>query len=373
MKTLGTELSTTLVIIISLLALSYLFPHCLSENCSLSYQLLDNPNGSTNYRLNVQVPRSLYEYYLGRSHITNTKNGFAQYVTPHALKPIADSLFRIYVDDEDFANGVLMIMHQIPYEETASSKYPAETIVENKGDCDLFSYSAASIMKAGGLDVVLLYYEHEEHMNIGVSLSHTPRDSRRETFYVTANSVRYYMAECTGGNWQSGWRVGECPDELEHATVQVISLEDCDQSTPGQVSAGYKALAASTLALAASATYAIQGNTITLSGQLSPNLQSENIAIYIRINNTPWMVLGTAATDSNGHFDYVWEMSYEGICYVRASWSGNGDYGASDSQTRTITILSTPFVALLTVMIVLVCVGALTYFMSRKTQGEVNL
>ena len=127
------------LIVIVLLTICYLLPSGFSENYSQSYQLLDKPDGSTYYRLNVTVQQSLYEYYTEKTHSLISNNDFAKFVTPYALKPIADCLFEIYTDDEDFVNGVLMIVHQIPYEETPA-KYPVETIVENKGDCDLFSY-----------------------------------------------------------------------------------------------------------------------------------------------------------------------------------------------------------------------------------------
>jgi hypothetical protein len=173
--------------------------------------------------LNVAVSESLLEYYLEKSHILISTDDFAKFVTPYALKPIADCLRGIYSDDEDFANGVSMIVHQIPYEESKPSKYPVETIAANKGDCDLFSYIAASIMKAGGLNVVLFYYESEEHMNVGVSLSHEPHYARGAIDYVLHDGTRYYMAECTGGNWQEGWRVGECPDDLKNATLKTVN------------------------------------------------------------------------------------------------------------------------------------------------------
>ncbi|MDH5788914.1 MAG: hypothetical protein OEZ40_11550, partial [Candidatus Bathyarchaeota archaeon] len=146
-----------------LLVISYLLPEVWAQSYSHSYQLLNQPNGSTYYRLNVTVQQSLYEYYNEKSHVLNSNNDFAKFVTPYAVAPIADSLWRIYTDDEDFVNGVLMIVHQIPYEATTPAKYPVETLVENKGDCDLFSYIVASIIKAGGLDAVLLYYDSQAH------------------------------------------------------------------------------------------------------------------------------------------------------------------------------------------------------------------
>jgi len=364
--------SRALLLVTALFILSYILPYGFSENYSQSYQLLDEPNRSIFYRLNVTVQQSLYDYYTEKSHKLDSNKDFAKFVTPYALKPIAESLWEIYTDDEDFVNGVLTIMHQIPYEVTLPAKYPVEAIVENEGDCDIFSYVAASILKAGKLDVVLLYYEDKTHMNIGVSLSHVPYNARSTVHYVTYNNIKYYVAECTGGNWKDGWRVGECPDDLKETSVEVITLENCEQWAPGQVSASYKTLQVSTLSLTISPTYLIQGGTVTLSGQLSPTLQNKTIIIYIKLNNSPWMLLCTVSTDSNGQFSYVWNADTASMSFIRASWSGNEDYAGADSPIQTVTILSTFFVLLLVTTLILVCVGVFVFFISRHSQQEIQ-
>lgn len=366
------KLSKTLIIVTILLTFSYLFPCCLAENYTISYQILNKPNGSTYYRLNVTIQQSLYEYYLGKSHKISSNSDFVKFVTPYALKPIADNLWKIYSGDEDFANGVLMIVHQIPYEVTEPAKYPIETMVENKGDCDLFSFIAASIMKAGGLDVLLLYYKDEAHMNVGVSLSHTPRDVRGQVYYITYNNIKYYIAECTG-YFQDGWRVGECPDSLKHATPEVITLENCEQWSPGQVSASYKTLSASTISLTISPTYVINQGTVTLNGEISPALQNKTVTIYISVNNSPWKVLGTTTTDSNGQFNYIWNVETSaGVCLIRASWSGDYDYAGADSPIQTVTVLSTFFVLLLAATMILVCMGTIVFLVSRQSQPKIQ-
>ncbi|NWF97301.1 MAG: Ig-like domain repeat protein, partial [Candidatus Thorarchaeota archaeon] len=349
-------------------------PICVSSKSYVSsYQLLDKPDGSKYYRLNVTVQQSLYEYYAEKSHTLYSENDFAKFVTPHALKPIADSLWKVYSDDEDFVNGALMIVHQIPYKEITPAKYPVETIIENIGDCDLFSYIAASIIKAGGLDVLLLYYESEAHMNIAVRLSHVPHDVRGQACFVMYNDAYYYMAECTNvGEWQASWRVGECPTDLKYASAQKITLENCEQWAPGQVSASYEALKSSAISLDVSSAYLIQESTLTISGQLSPSLQNENVTIYAKINNLPWMVLVTVVTDSDGRFTYVWTVNSSGICSIRASWYGNDNYAGADSPTRTITILSLFFVLLLAAVIALVCVGIGVLLWSRQSQREIQ-
>ena len=365
-----TKFEAALVMLTVFITLSLSFQTVFSANYAVVYELLDHPGGSIHYSLNVAASESLLEYYIEKNHALISNNDFAQFVTPSALKPIADCLWRIYSDDEDFANGVLMVVHQIPYEETRPPKYPVETIVANKGDCDLFSYIAASVMKAGGLDVVLFYYESEEHMNVGVSLSRNPNFSRGTVDYALHNGTRYYMAECTGGNWQDGWRVGECPDELKGVTLQVITLENCEQYAPGQVSTSSKSLAVSTVSLDISSAYLTQGASVRLSGQLSPPLQNKTITIYIKANGLPWSELSRVATDSNGWFKYVLIADVSGICYLRASWSGDDGYASADSPTRTVTVLPRFLIALLSLTVILMGVGTVAFLTSRRRRSE---
>ncbi|MEM3769884.1 MAG: Ig-like domain-containing protein [Candidatus Bathyarchaeia archaeon] len=347
-----------------------MFPLCFSENYTRAYNLLDSPDGAKQYKLNVVITQSLYEYYVEQNHKQVSEADFPKFVIPYALEPIAEKLWEIYQGNyENFANGVLMIVHQIPYEVAVPAKYPVETIVENKGDCDLLSYVAASIMKAGGLDVALLYYEDKTHMNVGVSLPNSPSYVRAQAYYVEYNSVRYYIAECTGGNWRTGWRVGECPSDLIGENPMVVALENCEQWS-GQVAASYTTLASSTVSLAISSTFIMQGSTITLSGQLMPNSSSEKIIIYIKMGNSAWTIANITTTDSNGQFVCTISFNEAGACYVRASWSGNSDYGGADSSIITVTVLPIYFIALLIIVIVLVCVGIIIFIMSRQRYQE---
>ncbi|MEM3730196.1 MAG: hypothetical protein QW667_04725 [Candidatus Bathyarchaeia archaeon] len=347
-----------------------MLPCGFSDSYIRKYMLLDFSSNSR-YQLNVAVQHSLYEYYLEKSHKLSSELDFAKFVTPYSLAPIADCLRKIFPDDEDFANGVLMLVHQIPYEATAEAKYPIETIVENTGDCDLFSFVAASIMKAGGLDVVLLDYESQAHMNVGVSLSHMPYHTREQASYVKYNDTYYFIAECTGGAWESSWRVGECPENLKNAEVKIITLENCETWAPGRVSASYKTLMSSSITLEISSTFLIEGNTLTICGELSPALQGETISIYIKVNNLPWALLGTALTDSTGKFTYIWNSNVAGVCLIRASWSGNEDYVGADSKIQTITILSTFFIFFIVVTAILIFIGVIIFITSSrpKVQG----
>ena len=360
------QLAGAIVVLTVFVMLFCLFPEGSSANYAVTYQLLDRVGGSTHYRLNVAVSDSLYQYYVDKDHKIITENDFPKFVTPYTFKPVSDCLRQLYDDDEAFVNGVLMIVHQITYETTRPPKYPVETIAAGDGDCDLFSYVAASMIKAGGLDAVLFYYKSESHMNVGVNLSQDPVEARSGVEYVMHNSKKFYVAECTGEDWQNGWRAGECPDNLKQASLQVITLEGSESSAPGQVSASYNTLHPSILSFDSSTSYLIQGGTVTFSGQLSPGMPSVNVTIYIKINGLPWSELVTTQTDSSGQFGYVWNAATAGICSVRASWSGDESYASADSPVHTITVLSLFFVSLLSVTIVLVCIGVSIFLLSRR-------
>ncbi|MGB9676155.1 MAG: hypothetical protein ACPL0C_03080 [Candidatus Bathyarchaeales archaeon] len=357
----------TIITLTALILICYLTPYSLSQTVR-TYQISSYPNSPTRYLLTVTVQQSLYEYYKSKSHQLTSISDFPKFVTPYPVTPIAERLLEIYDDDEDFANGVLMIVHQIPYSESGA-KYPVETIVENIGDCDVFSYMAASIMMAGGLDVVLLYYESQSHMNVGVSLSHVPHDARGTVYYVSFNGKRYYIAECTGGYVFDGWRVGECPSDLVSAlnTVQVITLENCDKTMFGQVSASYKQLTSSTISLEVSSPFLIEGGTATISGKLLPTLSNRTVTIYLKAGGLQWLVLGTTTTNSNGEFSYVWTANMTGVCFVRASWFGDNDYAGADSPTIAITVISLFFFVLLAFTITLTIIGCAIFLISRRT------
>jgi len=343
-----------------------LFPYSFGADFTPSYWLLDHPDGSDRYELNVSVSSSLYEYFVGKDHNLRSTLDLGKFVTPYALEPVADSLWTIYQDDEDFANGVLMIVHQIPYVASAPQEYPVETLVENVGDCDLFSFVAASVMVAGGLDVVLLYYESEVHMNIGVSLSHAPRDARSTVRYFEYNNERYYVAETTGGNWENGWRVGEYPDSLVGASAQVITLEDAEQVSPGQVSASFSALATSSITLSVSSSLLIEGSSVTLSGAVSSASVNSVVTIYVRSDNSSWTVLGTVSSSSNGQYSYEWKPRSAGTYFFRASWSGDTGHAGADSNVSSARVISSNWVWLGATMLLLAVVAVVVFAVSRR-------
>jgi hypothetical protein len=328
-----------LTISISLILIIFLSNTCLAQTNQHTFKLLNRPDGSKAYQLTIAITETLYEYFQSINHQIYSNNDLAKFVTPSPLEPVANDLWTIYNNPEDFANGVLMITHQIPYQESTSQKYPIETITENEGDCDLFSFIAASIMKAGGLDVTLLLFEEQEHMTIGVHLPETPKDARTAASYFTHNEKRYFIAECTG-NLENGWRVGECPDLIQGATAQIITLDEINEITPpDKVSSSYSSPQYSSLHLSVSTEFAIAQSNIQIIGFLSPSLEGENITIYFSSYGSALTKLTTVETNSNGSFSHTWNSPPGGIYSIRANWSGDANYIGSDSSTSPIIII----------------------------------
>jgi len=373
MRGMKAKLAATAAVILAVSMLFYMLSPCAAADGAVSYQLVNQDDGTFSHTLNVIVPQSLTDYYKELSHRSAGAADFPKFVTPYALKPIADCLRQIYPDDEDFTNGVLVLVHQIPFQGIVPAYYPVETMLTNQGDCDLLSFIAASVLKVGGLDVVLFLYTNEEHMNIGVHLADKPKDARLAVCSLENNGVTYYVAECTSSDWKEGWKVGECPDDLKNAPANIITLENCEQIAPGQVSASFKKLDSTVLKLEVSPTITTEGSSITLRGQITPAVPNENVTVYWSADGSPWTVLTKMVTGSDGQFVYSWKPEATGLLAsldVRASWTGNQQYAGTTSQSKNAMIMSFLILAVLIGSIVAIVASTVAVVTRRKNRKE---
>ena len=327
------------ILIIIPLIILFLSNPILAQTSTYSYQLLDPSSRNRMHEITISITQPLYEYYQTQSHQIYSNSELGKYVTPAPLIPVSEDLWSIYDNQEDFANAVLMITHQIPYQEILPQKYPIETLSENLGDCDLFCYIAASIMKAGGLDVCLLLFEEQEHMTVGVYLTQSPTSSRTTIGYFNYEEKPYYIAETTG-DFENGWQVGECPEILQGATAQIIPLNDLQELPSSyQVYSSLSTPQDSSLFLSVSTDLAIAKNNIQITGILNPSLEGENITLYSSSYSSTVFEIATIETNSEGHFSYIWNSPPGGIISVRANWAGDSNYVAADSNISQIIII----------------------------------
>ncbi len=358
---------TCIVILVLACALFSVVP-LTSADSTLAYKLVNLSDGTFSHTLNVVVPQSLVNYYESQNHRAVTDADFPKFFTPYAVQPIAHALRQIYPSDEDFTNGVLTLVHQIPYAEIGPEFYPAETLVNNEGDCDLFSFLAASVLEAGGLEVVLLHYVSQEHMNIGVHLDSPPENARFDVYSVSSSGVLFYVAECTSTNWQEGWRVGECPEDLQNVKAQIIPLDRTEVS-PGQVSASFQQLSPTTLDINAPL-FTLTGSTLTVTGQISPALANQNVTLYETTDGSHWTIISTTMTAADGKFTYSWASQNMGKLDIRASWTGNDQYAGATSPSKIALVLPIYLVALIGAAFIAVVACIIALVVSRRRRAR---
>jgi hypothetical protein len=341
MRTLQGKALSILIIAVVVLSTSPIDNAQEAPTChTASFLLLNQPDGDKTYELNITIPQQLYTYYRYQNHATFSPADLSRFVTPNTLKPIADQLWQIYNNTEDFTNGVLMLVHQIDYQESIPGKYPIETLVNGVGDCDLFVFIAASILEAGGVDTVLLYYKEKLHMEIGVALDTEPVRARVETFSVTYKGVSYYIGECTGDKWRTGWRLGETPTAYQNVSAQVIALEKIEQTFPAQVLVTLRELDPSEISLQVTPSLMLEGNNkVLLSGYIQPEAANENVTLHAKVNDGSWFTIGFAETQTNGRFSYNYTTNGGGSVEFQASWVGNRQYNGAKSAEASLLIL----------------------------------
>jgi hypothetical protein len=330
------------VLLICILLLVLITPHSFSVNYDQTYSF-QVQFGLLSQELYVSVPPSLYDYYHSKTHSLTDDNGYATLVTPDAFTFIAENIQNLTRDkprsDEEFANAALMLVHQIPYA-VSEVKYPVETLVENSGKCDTLSLLAASIMKAGGLDVVLLYFKGVHHINVGVYLPYEPHGTwwwLSPTGYES-NGKKYWIAECTPA---TDWKVGDVPPLLANEQPYIISLENSETSSPSYVSSKLGSpLNSSSISInISSGTSDISDNerTLIISGSISPGYPNESVAVYFSQDGISYNACRTE-TDYWGNYFFSCNFTSTGTYYVRTSWSGNSDCAGADSEILTVFI-----------------------------------
>jgi hypothetical protein len=301
------------------------------------------------HKLYVSIPPSLYDYYSAQSHIMRSDGDYSKFVTPSVFKSIAENIQNatrnLTHSDEQFANAVLMLVRQVSYVKS-DVKYPIEAMVENSGDCDVLSLLAASIMKAGGLDVVLFLYNgmSPSHMNVGVYLPYAPayRTWWMKSASYEYNNKTYWMAECTS---RGEWKVGDQPDLLASAKPQIIPLENCEKTSPASISSSIdSSLTPSSISITlaeenSSATE--KQRALTISGSISPPCSGQSVVMYVNQAGYPYNIYNTV-TDQLGNYSFTWNFNSTGTYYFRTSLGESSNYACSDSDKLTVYIGSYP-------------------------------
>ncbi len=103
-------------------------------------------------------------------------------------------------------NWVIALIQSIPYASEPSEypRYPVETLVDQRGDCEDMAILTAALVRQMGFGVVLLAYVEEGHMAVGIRV--LPPSHQTLQAYEW-NGDMYYYLESTS----TGWSIGQVP------------------------------------------------------------------------------------------------------------------------------------------------------------------
>lgn len=180
------------------------------------------------YDWTLSIPLRTYFYYTDKPR----PDSFSGY-SPMATEPYGDSLINILVRDVDDAtftneltkmkiiNLIATFVQTLPHTEDDTAvafdgypRYPIETLFDQGGDSEDTSILAAALLSKMGYDVVLLIFDEQEHMAVGVNI---PNAVGSRWDY---KGNKYFYLETTGKNWQ----LGDCPTEYRKGSPQIYPV-----------------------------------------------------------------------------------------------------------------------------------------------------
>ncbi|MEM2704068.1 MAG: hypothetical protein QXR45_13010 [Candidatus Bathyarchaeia archaeon] len=338
MKTAKAAISVSILLFLTLFNYTSSFakgelPLFIDANYERVYTVLRA--GNLIQKLYISITPSLYDYYKGRSHMISDVNSYNKFITHEAVEPIAKELRKIFLNDEQFANAVLSLVHKMKYVRSGP-KYPVETLVENAGDCSALSFLAASIMIAGGLDVVLLHYSSAniEHLAVGCFLPrepiHFPCISPKTYEY---KGKKYWVAEST--LFWINLMVGYEPWGLRDANVKVIPISFWGES-PSCVSARLNSpLESTTISIDVPPQNLVvdSGYTLKVSVEILPKVaENTKVVMYVsRDRGFSWESLIVNCANGSGKCTLTCNLTSPGTYYLRVSWNGSERYSGGDS------------------------------------------
>lgn len=181
------------------------------------------------YTWNMEIPIYIYDYYMAKQRIvTSDPTLYSIYVT----HPIDDgaisslvSLMKDFAmkkgfDALEMAEFAISFVRSLPYisdlESTTYDEYPRfpiETLVDGKGDCEDASILLASILRAAGMYPVLLISHN--HCAVGVS----GEGGANRTFFEY-DGKKYYYVEVL----KCDLRIGQIPSIFDAQDFSVVPL-----------------------------------------------------------------------------------------------------------------------------------------------------
>lgn len=170
-------------------------------------------------RWDLEIPVSTYEYCTNRARTGQ----YGLYIADPFQRPFVGSIAERLSDHcRGLTRGdrltaatrfVQCLEYSLDVEDTgheAYPKYPIETLVHRRGDCEDGTILLGTILREMGYDIAVLVLPEARHMVLGVAGDDFSGAN------VTHEGTDYYVLETT----DVGWDVGEFPPEYANASVR---------------------------------------------------------------------------------------------------------------------------------------------------------
>ena len=184
------------------------------------------------YEVSLKIPNQKYIWYQNRltnrsPQRLNNKQAMADFVTKNdaVITQLAEALDAI-ATEEGFSeiqrlNFILkFVQYIVDYQDDNDTagceeywRYPVETLVEERGDCEDSALLFASLMENVDVDSVLLFYvlgETNGHLATGVSI-----DEDIPGTTIEYDTKTYYYCETTSSSFAVGEKPNEIPEDPE--------------------------------------------------------------------------------------------------------------------------------------------------------------
>ncbi|HKZ93464.1 MAG TPA: PKD domain-containing protein [Candidatus Bathyarchaeia archaeon] len=128
--------------------------------------------------------------------------------------------------------------------------------------------------------------------------------------------------------------------------------------------------AISEITIEVTARSATAGSTITISGTITPYAPAVSVTINVRKDGGTWTTLVTVTTDAQGNYQYGWKPGEAGSYELQATWEGNVNAGASESDIKTVSVsadgLQSIYIYIAVGAIILIAVVAAVFFLRKR-------
>jgi len=167
--------------------------------------------------ITLDLPVDIYEYCTNRARVPE----YGGYISDPLQQPMLESILNEIQDTVDgggkIFESVINFVQSLEYtrdtEDTGHRvypKYPIETLVHRRGDCEDGTILLGALLRNRGYDVVPLVLPTKHHMLLGVSVDDWNGSG------IKYDGQEYFPIETT----DTGWKLGQIPDQYQNAPIE---------------------------------------------------------------------------------------------------------------------------------------------------------